>query len=75
MRGTYRPEDLANFNSQNNYRTDKSAQIKAATKKRYVSRALGVDLTQPAVPFVRVDSDFIGGHFSASTTSWSVGFL
>lgn len=33
--------------------SDKSAQIKKATQKRYASRALGVDLTGPGVPFVR----------------------
>ena len=34
---------------------DKSEEIKKATRKRYASRALGVDLTGPEVPFIRVE--------------------
>lgn len=34
---------------------DKSAEIKKATQKRYASRALGVNLTGPSEPYVRVD--------------------
>lgn len=36
--------------------SDKSAEIKKATKKRYASRALGVDLTGKDVGYIRIES-------------------
>jgi hypothetical protein len=40
--------------------SDRSAEIQKAAKKRYASRALGVDLTVPNVPLVRIEVEVNG---------------
>ena len=41
---------------------DHSDEIKKATGKRYVSRTLGIDITQPGVPFIRIETDLPNGN-------------